>query len=298
MVLGHLRGWWEDPSSTAQTGAVLGDFDELERLLDEQVVDEVVFTPPLEAMPQLLPYVRLCEEIGVTAHVQAEALSCHSQPELLSFHGIPLLAYAPARHSPELLSIKRVLDIVLAVIGITLAAPIMGVCALAVKLTSSGPIIFKQRRSGLNGRTFDMLKFRTMELGAEDRQKDLAPHNEAAGPVFKIERDPRVTRVGRFLRKWSLDELPQIFNVLRGDMSIVGPRPPIPSEVEQYDRWQRRRLSMRPGLTCLWQISGRHRIGFDDWMRLDLYYIDHWSLRLDFLILFRTISTVLGGTGA
>lgn len=143
-----------------------------------------------------------------------------------------------------------------------------------------------------------MFKFRTMEAGAEARQAELAEMNEVTGPVFKIERDPRVTAVGRFLRRWSLDELPQLFNVLKGDMSIVGPRPPLPAEVARYDRWQRRRLSMRPGLTCLWQVKGRHKIGFDEWMKLDLFYIDHWSLKLDFLILCRTIAAVLSGSGA
>jgi lipopolysaccharide/colanic/teichoic acid biosynthesis glycosyltransferase len=143
-----------------------------------------------------------------------------------------------------------------------------------------------------------MFKFRTMQAGAEAKQADIAHLNESQGPVFKVTNDPRVTRIGRFLRRWSLDELPQMFNVLKGDMSIVGPRPPIPAEVEKYDRWQRRRLSMRPGLTCLWQIKGRHRIGFEEWMRLDLQYIDSWSLTLDMLIFMRTIPTVLGGTGA
>lgn len=143
-----------------------------------------------------------------------------------------------------------------------------------------------------------MLKFRTMELGAEAKQTELAKMNEVEGPVFKMENDPRVTTVGKFLRRWSLDELPQLFNVLKGDMSIVGPRPPLPSEVVRYDRWQRRRLSMRPGLTCIWQVKGRHRIGFEEWMKLDLFYIDHWSLKLDFFILCRTISAVLSGSGA
>ncbi len=297
-VLGHLRGPWETDPSETRTGAVLGGIGRLGPILEEQVVDEVVFCAPVEALLGVLPHIRHCEEVGVTVHLQVDSLSCRTPPELVNFHGVRLLAYSPVRHSPELLSIKRALDVVLAVIGIVVTAPIMLVCALATKLTSPGPIIFHQRRSGLNGREFEMLKFRTMEQDAESRQAALAHMNQAQGPVFKIEDDPRITVFGRILRRWSLDELPQLFNVLFGDMSIVGPRPPLPAEVAQYDRWQRRRLCMRPGLTCLWQIKGRHRVGFDEWMQLDLFYIDHWSLKLDFLILWRTVSTVLAGSGA
>lgn len=298
VVLGHLRGFWEEEGAEIATGAVLGGIEELSRILDGNVVDEVIFCAPIETLPKLMTYVQLCEEIGVSAQVQVESLTCHSTPELVNFHGIPLLAYSPVRHAPELLSIKRTADVIFAVIGIILTAPIMLLCAIAIKASSHGPVIFRQRRSGLNGREFAMLKFRTMLPGAEDRQAELATMNEVEGPVFKIENDPRVTGVGRFLRRWSLDEFPQLFNVLKGDMSIVGPRPPLPSEVVKYDRWQRRRLSMRPGLTCIWQVKGRHRIGFEEWMTLDLFYIDHWSLKLDFLILCRTISAVLSGSGA
>lgn len=297
-VLGHLRGPWETDKDRIRTGAILGNLSELGPILDKRAVDEVYFSAPLDQFSVILPSLRLCAEIGVTAYVQAESITCRNVPELIDFHGVPLLSYSPARHSPELLAVKRVLDIVFAIVGIVLAAPIMLVCAVLVKTTSPGPVLFRQRRCGLNGREFWMCKFRTMEPDAEARLAQLAHLNEAQGPVFKIENDPRATRVGRFLRRWSLDELPQIFSVLLGDMSIVGPRPPLPSEVAQYDRWQRRRLSMRPGLTCLWQIKGRHRIGFEEWMKLDLFYIDNWSLRLDFLILSRTVTTVLGGTGA
>ena len=296
-VAGHLRGPWEKDPSRIETGAILGDIDRLCPILDGEAVDEVVFCAPLEELPVILPYVKLCEEVGVTAHVQAESMACHSIPEIVDLHGVPLLTYAPARHSPELLFVKRGMDLVLAIIGIILTAPIMLICSVAIKLTSPGPVLFRQQRSGLSGRGFAMYKFRTMDPDAEERRAAVAHLNEAAGPVFKIRDDPRVTWVGRVLRRWSLDELPQLFNVLLGDMSIVGPRPPIPSEVVQYDRWQRRRLSMRPGLTCLWQIKGRHRLGFDEWMELDLFYIDNWSLKLDFLIMCRTVATVLAGTG-
>lgn len=297
-VVGHLRGPWEADADSPHTGAVLGGLEQLAPILDRQVVDEVVFCAPLDAIASLLPAVRQCEEIGVTALVRADGLAAHTVPEMVDFHGVPLLYYAPARHSPELLSIKRGLDVLFAIIGIILTAPIMLVCAALIKASSPGPILFHQRRSGLNGREFMMFKFRTMTQDAERRRDELAHLNESDGPVFKVADDPRIIRVGKFLRRWSLDELPQLFNVLKGDMSIVGPRPPIPAEVARYDRWQRRRLSMRPGLTCLWQVKGRHRIGFDEWMALDLFYIDHWSLKLDFLIIFRTVTTVFAGSGA
>ncbi len=296
-ILGHLRAPWES-EPPAPSVVVLGGMERLGSALDDDFVDEVLFSAPLDRLSEILPFVRQCEEVGVPAGIQAESFACFSMPEIVDMHGLPMLAYAPARHSPEALAFKRALDIAVAIVGILITGPIMLICAVVIRLTSGAPILFHQPRSGLNGRRFVMYKFRTMEEGAERKQAEIAHLNESDGPVFKVLDDPRVTRIGRFLRRWSLDELPQLFNVLKGDMAIVGPRPPIPAEVARYDRWQRRRLSMRPGLTCLWQIKGRHLIGFEEWMRLDLYYIDHWSLALDFRILCRTIPTVLGGTGA
>jgi lipopolysaccharide/colanic/teichoic acid biosynthesis glycosyltransferase len=168
----------------------------------------------------------------------------------------------------------------------------------AIRLSSQGGVLFRQTRCGLYGRRFTLYKFRTMVEGAEDRLAELQHLNEMDGPVFKSRRDPRVTRLGRLLRKFSLDELPQLWNVLRGDMSLVGPRPPIPEEVARYERWQRRRLSMKPGLTCLWQVNGRNELDFRSWIDLDLQYIDSWSLGLDLRILLKTIPVVLSGRGA
>jgi lipopolysaccharide/colanic/teichoic acid biosynthesis glycosyltransferase len=180
-----------------------------------------------------------------------------------------------------------------------LLAPLFVLVAVLIKLDSHGPALFAQSRVGLNKRRFPMYKFRTMVVNAEKLQAQLESRNEVSGPVFKIKDDPRITRVGRFLRKTSIDELPQLFNVLKGDMSLVGPRPLPVRDYEGFDQdWQRRRFSVRPGVTCLWQISGRSSIGFNDWMDLDMRYIDHWSLWLDVKILARTIPAVMKGSGA
>jgi lipopolysaccharide/colanic/teichoic acid biosynthesis glycosyltransferase len=193
---------------------------------------------------------------------------------------------------------KRAIDVVLAGLALVALAPLFAILALLIKLTSAGPVFFAQRRVGHQGRIFKMLKFRSMVLNAEELKPRLASQNESNGPVFKMRRDPRVTSIGRFIRKYSLDELPQLINIMLGDMSIVGPRPPVPSEVMRYQPWQYRRFAVRPGLTCLWQVSpDRYRASFDDWVRLDLDYIDHWTLRLDFELIARTFGAVLRGTG-
>lgn len=193
---------------------------------------------------------------------------------------------------------KRLLDVIAALFALVVTAPVMLVLAILIKLESRGPVIYKSTRIGLGGRSFTFYKLRSMVQDADVRRQQLAHLNEADGPVFKIARDPRVTRVGRFIRTSSLDEIPQFINVLKGDMSLVGPRPPIPEEVAQYEPWQLRRLDVRPGITCLWQISGRSRLGFQEWMRLDLEYIRHRSFLLDLKILLRTIPAVLSREGA
>jgi exopolysaccharide biosynthesis polyprenyl glycosylphosphotransferase len=197
-----------------------------------------------------------------------------------------------------LLMIRRILDIALAAFLLAVTLPVSLLTALLIKLTSPGPVLFKQERCGLNGRLFMMHKFRSMVGNAEQMRLELDALNEMDGPVFKSSRDPRITLIGKIIRRFSIDELPQLYNVLRGDMSLVGPRPPLPQEVARYERWQRRRLSMKPGITCLWQISGRNGVSFDDWMKLDLTYIDNWSLLLDLKILLKTVPVVLLGRGA
>jgi lipopolysaccharide/colanic/teichoic acid biosynthesis glycosyltransferase len=196
------------------------------------------------------------------------------------------------------LSIKRLIDVVLAVAALIALAPLFAVIAALVKFTDGGPVFFAQQRVGLGGRLFPMLKFRSMVVNAEQMRPRLDGCNESNGPVFKMQRDPRVTVVGRFIRKYSMDELPQLINVLVGQMSLVGPRPSLASEVALYEPWQHRRFSVRPGLTCLWQVSpGRYKIPFDEWMVLDLRYIDQWSLRLDVDLILRTVWVVVAGTG-
>jgi exopolysaccharide biosynthesis polyprenyl glycosylphosphotransferase len=190
-------------------------------------------------------------------------------------------------------------DVVCAGLGLLLLSPLLILTALLIKIEDpKGGVFFGQERSGLYGLTFKMWKFRSMVSNAEELREKLEAENEMDGPVFKIKNDPRITRVGRFLRKSSIDELPQLWNVLTGDMSLVGPRPPIPAEVEKYERWQMRRLSMRPGITCIWQVSGRNNIDFDTWMKLDLQYIDNWTLFLDLKLLLKTLPVVLLRRGA
>ncbi|MGC8917487.1 MAG: sugar transferase, partial [Thermoanaerobaculum sp.] len=200
--------------------------------------------------------------------------------------------------APFPLFVKRVLDVTVAALGLLVFAPLFPFLALSIKVDSPGPVFFRQWRCGLRGRRFVLYKLRTMVANAEALKPHLAHLNVMDGPAFKAPNDPRVTRVGRWLRRFSLDEVPQLWNVLKGDMSLVGPRPPLPEEVAKYEPWQRRRLAMKPGLTCLWQVSGRAELSFSQWMALDLAYIDSWSLALDLKILARTIPAVLRGKGA
>ncbi len=211
----------------------------------------------------------------------------------------PVLPFeAPVAEGLYLRFGKRAIDVVGSLVALVLSAPLMLLLAILIRIESRGPVFYRSTRIGRGGRPFTFYKLRSMVKDADRHQHKLAHMNEADGPVFKIERDPRITRIGRILRSTSLDEVPQFFNVLIGDMSLVGPRPPIPREVAQYEPWQLRRLDVRPGITCLWQISGRSRIGFQEWMRLDLEYIRHQSLPMDLRILLRTIPAVLSREGA
>ena len=278
---------------------VLGGADDLPRILQDEVVDEVIFVLSRRQLEEFEESFLLCSELGIRARVALYFPHMKARVVLEELEGIPLLTFTNTPGAPFPLFLKRLQDLSVAAVGLTLTAPLLPVIALAVKLSSRGPVLYSQERCGLNGRRFTLHKFRTMYQGADGRLDEVAHLNEVEGPAFKARRDPRVTPVGRILRRLSLDELPQLYNILKGDMSLVGPRPPIPSEVSRYERWQRRRLSMKPGLTGLWQVSGR--AGLDDfnrWIVLDLAYIDRWSLWLDFKILVKTIPAVLSTRGA
>jgi exopolysaccharide biosynthesis polyprenyl glycosylphosphotransferase len=269
--------------------------------LHDETVNIVVFSLDERIVPQVREALLACEAEGVEAWVSADFIqTLFTRVQFDNFAGTPLLIY---RTTPTLsleLLAKRLLDVTASTLLLILTSPAMVIVALLIRLHSRGPVIFSQNRSGLHGRAFRMYKFRTMVTNAEQARAELENLNEMTGPVFKVKNDPRVTSIGRFLRKTSLDELPQLWNVLRGEMSMVGPRPlPLYETANFGDVTQRRRMSVRPGLTCLWQVRGRNKItDFKDWVRLDLEYIDRWSLWLDLQILFRTIPVVLLGWGA
>jgi len=278
---------------------VVGIVDRLDDLLNDFSVDEVFFAIPSHLVQNMDKLVYLCEEVGVRANIVWDIYKPSiAKTSVRNFLDMPVLTFTATPLQVGQLMVKQLMDYVLSVAGLIVLAPLLAAVALAVKLTSPGPVFFSQVRSGLNGRTFKMIKFRTMVADAEQRKEELLDQNEMSGPVFKMKKDPRITRLGAFLRNSSIDELPQLFNVLKGEMSLVGPRPPIPEEVANYERWQRRRLSMKPGITCFWQISGRNQIDFEEWMRLDLKYIDNWSLRLDLVILLKTVPVVILRRGA
>lgn len=300
-LLGYVAAPGEefDPSipEDQRHGSVLG----LEQYLNSTPVDEVLFANAALDNNTLANTLHVCDERGIDVLLPLPpSIPQRSRVEIANIHGIdlPLLGLRRTPTSEVNLALKRLVDLGGGLVMLTLAAPIMLVAAIAIRVESKGPIFFKQTRAGRNGRKFTMYKFRSMVVDAEAKKAALAHLNEMSGPVFKIKRDPRITKVGHFIRRTSIDELPQVFNIILGDMSLVGPRPPLPSEVEQYQPWQRRRLSVKPGLTGLWQVSGRNNVDFEEWMALDLRYIDDWSLWLDFKILLRTVPAVLFKTGA
>lgn len=286
-------------SGCLQVGRLLQGVEDVEQALKTYAIDEVIFTDVGTAMPEVEEVILICADQGVRTTIAADIFSVGlMKSEISYFGGMPLIHFQTPPGDSWQLALKRGMDIVVSALALVVLFPVFLVLAIGVKSTP-GPIIFRQTRMGLNGRLFQMYKFRSMFVGAERDLIALRASNEMSGPVFKMKSDPRVTAFGRFMRRFSLDELPQLWNVLVGDMSLVGPRPPIPGEVGRYDRKSRRRLSMRPGLTCTWQVSGRNEIAdFNDWVALDLHYIDNWSLTTDVLLLLRTIPAVLIGTGA
>jgi exopolysaccharide biosynthesis polyprenyl glycosylphosphotransferase len=268
-------------------------------LLTQPVAEVYIAGDPAKHAQEMQEAIDDCELLGVPfalpAHrfrmARARPAEAHPSPDGFQH-------YLPIKPRPARMALKRLFDVCASGAALVVLAPPLLLVAALIKLTSRGPVLFRQVRVGLGGRPFFMLKFRSMVVDAEKLKASLASRNEQQGPVFKIRQDPRITPLGRILRKFSIDELPQLVNVLRGEMSIVGPRPPVPSEVSRYEPWQRRRLSVRPGLTCIWQVSGRNQITFEEWMYLDMRYIDHWSLGSDLALVFKTVPVVVTGRGA
>lgn len=296
-------GFVDDDPQRGQTDIgrfpALGDTQAVATLIREHQVDEVLITLPWSAQSKIQEIVVLCERLGVTARVVPSILQLnYSRIDVNDFGGIPVLGIRGATVSPVNRLLKRAFDLALGALISLLSLPLVAVAALAVRLESPGPAIFTQMRAGVNGRPFKIYKLRSMRVGAEEERKRLEALNEVEGPMFKIRNDPRVTRVGRIIRKLSIDEFPQFWNVLRGDMSIVGPRPALLSEVAEYDDWHRDRLRVKPGITGLWQISGRSELKFEEMVLLDVYYIDNWSLLEDITIVLRTVPYLLSNRGA
>jgi exopolysaccharide biosynthesis polyprenyl glycosylphosphotransferase len=274
---------------------------ELEAVIDQEPVDEVFIALPRDRYgPLVEDIVHLCEEQGIIVRMQTEMFDLKIakwQVDLLD--GIPTVTIRSGPPDGWQLVAKRWIDLCGSAMLLLVLAPVLLIAAALIKLDSPGPVFFRQERVGLYKRRFHLIKFRTMVDGADRQQQALEHLNEAAGPVFKIKDDPRITRVGKFLRRSSIDELPQLLNVLKGEMSLVGPRPlPVRDAERIAVQWHKRRLSMKPGLTCLWQVNGRSNVSFDHWVRMDLEYIDRWSLGLDLKILLKTIPAVLKGAGA
>jgi exopolysaccharide biosynthesis polyprenyl glycosylphosphotransferase len=293
----HLLGFVDDRKAPG----VIGKLSQFAAILAEQVVDEVMIALPVKSYyEEINEITSLAEEQGIIVRLHAELFSpklARARAEQLD--DVPVLTLFTVPPPDWRAVCKRALDVIGALMLLILTAPLLVLIAVLIRLTSKGPALFVQERLGLNKQRFLMFKFRTMVTNAEALQKELEQFNEAGGPVFKIHNDPRITPLGRFLRKTSLDELPQLINVLRGELSLVGPRPLPVRDYERFDAyWFNRRFSVKPGITCIWQISGRSNTSFDYWIKQDLEYIDTWSLALDLKILLKTIPAVLRGTGA
>jgi exopolysaccharide biosynthesis polyprenyl glycosylphosphotransferase len=296
----RLMGFLDDEPGQVELSQAYQQYplSQLPELLRQQVIDEIIFAVESGRLAGMEEVFLLCDEEGVRTRVVVDFFPhVNSQVYLDRLGTTPLLTFSAAPHDEIRLLLKRVTDILLAAAALVLLLPFMLLIALLIPLTSPGPAIFRQERCGLNGRRFVFYKFRSMCDNAEELKASVAHLNQRS-TAFKIPNDPRLTRLGWFLRKFSIDEWPQLWNVLKGDMSLVGPRPAVPEEVERYQRWQRRRLRMRPGLTCLWAVAGRDALDFETWMKMDMQYIDTWSLALDWKIILRTIPRVLTGRGA
>lgn len=290
----------ENQASDSAALPVVATYDTLFDYLETHVVDDVVFLPADDEMRTFQPLLRGCEEMGIRTRIPLDSPGHNiARVSLEQLNQLPVITFNPVKELGAALVIKYALDRILAAILLVLLAPVFAGLYLLIKASAwKEPAFYAQTRCGLHGRQFRLWKFRSMVPDADRVRTQLEDQNEMSGPVFKMQNDPRITTVGRFLRRYSLDELPQLWNVVRGDMCLVGPRPPLPQEVQRYDRWQRRRLSMKPGITCIWQVSGRNRLSFEEWMAMDLEYIDNWTLMLDLRILAKTACVVVTGDGA
>lgn len=298
-VIGFLHNGGEENASDIGRFKALGGVEDLSRVLAYHQVDQVIITLPWTQPRKILELARQAERAGARVRIVPDLFQLSlSRVDVNELGGIPLIGVKEVTISHGGRLLKRLTDVVIAALVLLLALPLMALIALAIKLDSPGPVLFRQTRVGQHGRPFTLYKFRSMRQGAEEEQARLMSLNEASGPLFKIRNDPRLTRIGRILRRTSLDELPQLFNVLKGEMSLVGPRPPVPSEVEQYQPWHRQRLEVAPGITGLWQVSGRSDLDFDEMCLLDLYYIESWSFWMDVQIILRTIPALIFGRGA
>lgn len=301
-ILGFVDEHWKGTNGFLKKGyRLVSDFAGFPFLLREKVIDEVLIALPMKSLYIEASHIAaLCDEQGITTRLLPNFFDLRLVGfKVEDLEGMPVITLRGSPEESWQHLLKRAVDIVLSLTAIAALAPLGALAALLVKLTSPGKVFFIQERVGINKRRFCLYKFRTMVEDAEQRQREIEHLNEVSGPVFKIRNDPRITRIGRVLRKTSIDELPQLFNVLKGDMSLVGPRPLPVRDYEGFSQdWQRRRFSVRPGITCLWQVNGRSSISFDKWMELDMQYIDHWSLGLDFKILAKTIPAVVRGSGA
>jgi exopolysaccharide biosynthesis polyprenyl glycosylphosphotransferase len=271
----------------------------IKNILDIDIIDEVIYCNSNIDDEKLRNMIEVCEEIGVTLRIQSEIAPVSvSNTQMTHFQHIPFVTFRTIPKNTFSVIWKSFSEFWVSFMIIFILSPIMLLIAVLIKLSSKGPIIFKQERVGLRGRKFYIYKFRTMVQNAEKLKANLEDLNESDGPTFKIKNDPRITPVGKFLRKTGLDELPQLFNVIKGEMSLIGPRPPLASEVEKYERWHLKRLSVKPGITCTWQIiPNRNEVVFDKWMKLDIQYIDSWSIKKDLQLFFQTIKTVIYGNG-
>ncbi len=278
---------------------VFPDKISVKNLLDIDIIDEVIYCKSDFDQEKVRNLIDTCQEIGVTFRLQSDLSPMNvANSHLTKFENTPFITFMNTPKNSLALIWKSFSEFWISFCIIFLLSPFMLIIALLIKFTSKGPVVFKQERVGLRGRKFYIYKFRTMVEDAEKQKTALEDKNETDGPVFKIKNDPRITRVGKILRKTGLDELPQLFNVLKGEMSLIGPRPPLPAEVEKYERWQLKRLSMKPGITCTWQvIPNRHDVLFEKWMKLDIQYIENWSVKKDFLLFFKTIRSFISGTG-